>query len=271
MCQRMEGSARDLHAPCHGDEPADRPLVRPTPGPLVRPRRIHAREATARPPHAARARRVRHGVAPSTADAQFNPDGRKKGKKPGTFQPGGRPGTKPGGKPGEPSTSRTRPGHPTGPDPGTKPGAGPRRRPRVGSFRGKGPGKEALIQRYTEMPCSARPGAAFPLQRLAELYRERRATSRSLIADFEKRAEQADGWNALVGLAGLSKQDGQHARAIGTYKKAIAKKPGEATAIMALANLLSDRGDKAAALARACVRAADCSRTTPTRSRCCAR
>lgn len=168
-------------------------------------------------------------AAPPVADAQFNPEGRKKGKKPGTFQPGGRPGAKPGGKPGA--------------KPGAEPGAEP------GGKQPKGPGKEALIQRYTGIVL-AQPGATFPLQRLAELYRERDGNIEKLISDFEKRAAEPDQWNALVALAGIYKQDGQHARAISTYEKAISQKPSDATAVMALANLLSDRGDKAAAITR---------------------
>lgn len=190
------------------------------------------------------------GVAlPSSADAQFNPDGRKKGKKPGTFQPGGRPGGKPGGTPGGKPGGKPggTPGGKPGGEPGGKPGGEPGTEPEGKGP--KGPGKEALIQRYTGIVL-AQPGAPFPLQRLAELYRERDGNVEKLIADFEKRAEAADGWNAQVALAGIYKQDGQHARAIATYEKAIAQKPSEPTAIMALANLLSDRGDKTAAVAR---------------------
>jgi len=170
---------------------------------------------------------------PPVADAQFNPGGRKKGKKP-VFHPGGRPGAKPGTKPG------TQPGAKPGTQPGAKPGAAPE----AGK---KGPGKDALIARYTGIVLQ-QPGASFPLQRLSELYRERDGNLGKLIEDFEKRAGQPDQWNALVALAGIYKQDGQHDRAVATYEKAIAQKPNDPTALMALANLLSDRGDKAGAL-----------------------
>src|SRR5690606_9989578 len=70
-----------------------------------------------------------------------------------------------------------------------------------------------------------------------------------LVAEFEKKAATsgASQWNALVALAGIYKQDGQHARAVSTYEKAIAQKPNDPTAPLALAHVLNDRGDKAGA------------------------
>jgi len=131
------------------------------------------------------------------ADAQFNPEGRKKGKggKPGVFVPGGRPGGtkpgggKPGGKPG---------GEPGGTKPGGEPGATkPGGKPgeegggEEGTGGGKGPSKEALIQRYTGIVLQ-QPGAPFPLQKLAELYHERDGNLDKLIEDFQKQAEKPD-------------------------------------------------------------------------------
>jgi tetratricopeptide (TPR) repeat protein/HEAT repeat protein len=106
----------------------------------------------------------------------------------------------------------------------------------------------ALIERYTRVVLS-QPGAPFPLQRLAQLYRERDGDTAKLVADFEARAAVAgpDQYAALVGLAGLYKVDGRADDAIATYGKAIERKPQDATAILALARLHGDRGDFAPA------------------------
>lgn len=176
-------------------------------------------------------------AAPSVSGsvlAQFNPGGRGKpkpgGAKPGGFKPGGRP--KPGGaKPGGAKPGGAKPG-------GAKPGGD-----------GKGPSSDALIARYTGIVLQ-QPASQFPLQRLADLYRERDGNLQKLIADFEKRAADPKQPNALVALAGIYKQDGQPDRAIATYEKAIAKSPSDPEANMALAHVLFDRGDKAGALAR---------------------
>src|SRR5690606_34543126 len=102
---------------------------------------------------------------------------------------------------------------------------------------------EALIARYTGIVLR-QPGAAFPLQRLSELYRERDGNVDALLADFEKRAAGGDGrFNALVALAGLYKQDGQIERAIATFERAISEQPSNPTPLSALAHLLLDRGD----------------------------
>jgi cellulose synthase operon protein C len=168
-------------------------------------------------------------AVPPTADAQFNPEGRKKGK---GFKPGGR--AKPGAKPGA--------------RPGVKPGAKPSPGPGGEEDEPKGPGSDALIKRYTAIVL-AQPGSQFPLQRLAQLYRERDGNLEKLVVEFEQRAAQsgANQWNALVALAGIYKQDGQHERAIATYEKAIGDNPKDATAPLALAHVLEDRGDKAGA------------------------
>jgi tetratricopeptide (TPR) repeat protein/HEAT repeat protein len=102
----------------------------------------------------------------------------------------------------------------------------------------------ALIERYTRVVLS-QPGAAFPLQRLAQLYRERDGSTGKLVADFEARALQAgaDQYAALVGLAGLYKVDGRVDDAIATYGRAIELKPQDATALLALARVHGDRGD----------------------------
>jgi cellulose synthase operon protein C len=169
------------------------------------------------------------------ADAQFNPQGRKK-PRPGAKPPAAaRP---PGARP--PAGAAPKPARPSTPGAAEKPEA-----------EGKTPGSEALIARYTGI-VMAQPGAPFPLQRLSELYRERDGKLDALIADFEKRAAQPgpSQWNALVALAGIFRQDGRHEQAITTYERAIAQQPKSPIALMALAQLLTDRGDKAGARKR---------------------
>ena len=155
------------------------------------------------------------------ARADFNPFGRKP-PKPGSAAPA---------KPRAPSAA---------PAPAPAQGAGAAK-----------PSSDALIARYTGIVLQ-RPGEMFPLERLAELYRERDGSLDKLIADLEGRVAKGgvDSYNALVALAGVFRQDAQHDRAIQTYEKAIAEKPDDATALAALAGLLSDRGDKAGARAR---------------------
>jgi len=107
-----------------------------------------------------------------------------------------------------------------------------------------GASQAVLIERYTRVVL-AQPGAPFPLQRLAQLYRERDGNATRLVADFEARAAQAgaDQYSATVALAGLYKADGKADDAVAAYSKAIQLKPDDATAILALAHLAQDRGD----------------------------
>jgi tetratricopeptide (TPR) repeat protein len=150
----------------------------------------------------------------------FDPSGRRKPKKPGGAKPGG---AKPGGA------------KPT-------PGAGA---PKVDED-GKKP--EALIARYTAIVL-AQPATPFPLQRLAQLHRDRDGNLKKLVEDFEKRAAASgdEGWAATVALAGLLKIDGQQAEAVAKYEAAIAAKPKESAPVLALAQLEFDRGNKAEA------------------------
>jgi tetratricopeptide (TPR) repeat protein len=140
-------------------------------------------------------------------------------------------------------------GHPSG---GGHPphGAGhPNGVPRGGAQSGgEGPSQSALIERYTRVVLS-QPGASFPLQRLAQLYRERDGNVAKLVTDFESRAGQAgpDQYAASITLAGLYKVDGRTDDAIATYEKAMPLKSGDATAVLALARLHQDRGDLAPA------------------------
>ena len=166
---------------------------------------------------------------PHDARADFDPSGRgkKKPPKPGPVKPGpANPGpVKPG--PGKPAK-------PGGEDEGAK----------------AGPGSDALIARYTAIVLS-QPSQPFPIQRLAQLYRERDGNLKKLVEDFEKRAAAGgpDAWGLRVALAGIYKQDGRPDEAIKTYQAAITERPSEASAILALAQLEADQGDKVAARA----------------------
>ncbi|MFO0616661.1 MAG: tetratricopeptide repeat protein [Polyangiaceae bacterium] len=139
---------------------------------------------------------------------------------------------------------KKKPTKPTGQPSGNNP------QPSKPSDGDKGHSPEMLIARYTGIVIQ-QPGAAFPLQRLAQLYRERDGNLNKLVEDFEKRAAEAtdDGWAAKVALAGIYKQDGRYDDAIKTYEAAIADKPKNSAPLMALAQLKQDRGDTAGARA----------------------
>ena len=166
-------------------------------------------------------------LPPHDARADFDPSGRgkKKPPKPGPSKPGpARPGPS---KPGP-----AKPTKPAGEDGDAK----------------AGPGSDVLIARYTAIVLS-QPSQPFPIQRLAQLYRERDGNLKKLVEDFEKRAAAGgpEAWGLRVALAGIYKQDGRPDEAIKTYQAAIAEKPGEAAAILALAQLEADQGNKIAA------------------------
>ena len=168
-------------------------------------------------------------------------------RKKGLFDPKGR--KKPGGKPG--GGGRPNPGGGARPpvNPGgkpTQPGGEPGQPPAL-----KGQSPDVLIQRYTAIVL-AQPGSQFPLQRLAQLYRERDGTITNLVKDFEARAAQAgpDQYAATATLAGIYKIDGRADDAAKTFEKAIALKSSDPSAILALARLLQDRGDTALARTR---------------------
>ncbi|MFS8066073.1 MAG: tetratricopeptide repeat protein, partial [Byssovorax sp.] len=165
-------------------------------------------------------------LPPHDARADFDPSGRgkKKPTKPGPVKPGQ---VLPG--PGKPAP--VKPARPGG-DNDAK----------------AGPGSDALIARYTAIVLS-QPSQPFPIQRLAQLYRERDGNLKKLVEDFEKRAAAGgpDAWGLRVALAGIYKQDGRPEEAIKTYQAAIAERPSDASAILALAQLEADQGDKVAA------------------------
>ncbi|WP_437757943.1 HEAT repeat domain-containing protein [Sorangium sp. So ce1389] len=174
------------------------------------------------------------------------------------FDPSGR-GRRPKPKPPKPGVSK--PGPAARPQPGRQPQPGPRPQPaqepqakpdpaEAGDAKRGGPSNDALIARYTAIVMS-QPSAPFPLQRLAQLYRERDGNLKKLVEEFERRAAQpgADAWASKVVLAGVYKQDGRYDDAIKTYEAAIADRPQDPAAMMALAQLEADRGDKARARA----------------------
>ena len=117
-----------------------------------------------------------------------------------------------------------------------------------------------LIERYTQIVLS-QPGAPFPLQRLAQLYRDRDGNLAKLVKDFETRAAQAGAEQyAAIGHARRHLQDRRPLDdAVATYETAIALKGDDAAALLALAHLHQDRGEIAPARAalRARARAAD--------------
>lgn len=174
-------------------------------------------------------------IAPRDASAvDFDPSGR--GKKKPKPPAGGKPA---GGKPAG------------GPPASGKPGQKPAQKPDGGEDAKTGPSSDALVARYTAIVLS-QPSAPFPLQRLAQLYRERDGNLKKLVEEFEKRAAAPgpDAWAAKVALAGIYKQDGRYDDAVKTYEAAIAERPKEPTAILALAQLAADRGDKPVARAQ---------------------
>jgi tetratricopeptide (TPR) repeat protein len=157
------------------------------------------------------------------------------------FDPSGR-GKKPPRKPATPKPATPKPATPKPAE--SKPGEG---RPPAAPA-GRGPSEDALIARYTAIVLS-QPSAPFPIQRLAQLYRERDGNLAKLVADLEQRAAAGgvDAWPAKVALAGAYRQDGRYDDAIRTYQAAIAERPADPAAILALAELELGRGDKAAA------------------------
>jgi tetratricopeptide (TPR) repeat protein/HEAT repeat protein len=109
----------------------------------------------------------------------------------------------------------------------------------------------ALIDRYLSI-LDQDPGADFPLERLAQLYRQRDGNLDALEQRFEQHAAKpgAEGRRAALTLAGVYVQAGDKARAQALYEKILSESPGEELAARKLAQLLADRGDKAGARAR---------------------
>lgn len=138
----------------------------------------------------------------------------------------------------------TRPAHPSPAPPahGVRPPSG------TATPVAPGPSMAALIERYT-LVVLAQPGAPFPLERLAQLYRDRDGNLSRLVSEFETRSKQPgpDQYGATIALAGIQRLEGQGDLALATYERAITLKPDDASALLAVAKLLEDRGDMAAA------------------------
>ena len=177
------------------------------------------------------------------ARAEFNPQGRSKRPKP-VVHPAA-PKAPLGPKP----TSGGAPGPVAVPPPASS--ASPSESNKRDRPDAKSPSSEALIQRYTGIVL-AQPGADFPLQRLLELYRERDGKLDALIADLGRRAEAggATRYAALVAIAGVEKLEGRPERAQAAYEQAIGEDAKNPIAVVALARMLNERGDKTTARAR---------------------
>ncbi|MEO8877362.1 MAG: HEAT repeat domain-containing protein [Polyangiaceae bacterium] len=166
------------------------------------------------------------------------------------FDPGGRhkhPPVRPGGttRPGGTNPGGTKPG-------GTKPPAGTTKPPPAGTpTSDAGASSAVLIERYTKVVLS-QPGSPFPLQRLAQLYRDRDGNLAKLVTELESRANAAgpEQYASTVTLAGIYKIDGKIDEAAKTLEKAIALKSNDPAAILTLAHLQQDRGDNDAARKR---------------------
>lgn len=176
-----------------------------------------------------------------TAHAQFNPQGRSKKPKPVAHPVAPKPSGKPSASPKPAAT----------PGPAAVPPSPTSEPPKREKPEAKGPSSEALIQRYTGIVL-AQPGADFPLQRLLDLYRERDGTLDRLFSDLSQRAEAggATRYAALVAIAGLEKLQGKPERAQAAYERAIGEDAKNPIAVVALARMLSERGDKANARTR---------------------
>ncbi|HRG94861.1 MAG TPA: tetratricopeptide repeat protein [Polyangiaceae bacterium] len=175
-------------------------------------------------------------VAPAALAQDFTPGHRKPGKP---------------GKPAAPGPAKPGPAKPGPAKPGpAKPGAPTPAKP-VGEPARPGAPSAVLIERYTRIVLG-QPGSPFPLQRLAQLYRDKDGNIANLVKDFEARAAQAgaDQYAATATLAGIYKLDGRGDEAVKTFERAIALRATDPSAILALARLLQDRGDTAAARAR---------------------
>lgn len=168
-------------------------------------------------------------ISAHDAAADFDPSGRNKKPKP-------KPGpAKPG--PAKPGPAKPGPAKPDKPKPDKPDDEGK-----------KGPSPEVLIQRYTTIVLS-QPDQVFPIQRLAQVYRERDGNLKKLIEDFEKRAaaSNAEAWAAKVALGGILKIDGRPEEAVKMLTAASTDKPKEPAPLLQLGALEMDRNNKAAA------------------------
>ncbi|MBI4700075.1 MAG: HEAT repeat domain-containing protein [Deltaproteobacteria bacterium] len=127
-------------------------------------------------------------------------------------------------------------------------GPGERDRPREGPGGAKGPSIETLIERYTAIVLQ-QPAAAFPLQKLAELYRQRDGSLDKLVAELEQRAaEPGPGqFAARLALAAIYAQARRPADAARTLAAAATERARDPGPRLLLARLAEEGGDRAAA------------------------
>lgn len=106
----------------------------------------------------------------------------------------------------------------------------------------------ALIARYTALVLQ-QPGSPFPIERLAQLYRERDGNLDKLISEFSTRAanNDAESWNAQLALAAILEQAAKPDQAIEIYQAAASSRPTSPLPRLAMGRLLSARGDNAGA------------------------
>jgi tetratricopeptide (TPR) repeat protein len=178
----------------------------------------------------------------STAEAQFNPQGRNKKPHPAADATPARPAAHPPRAASKPTGATTAPK-----SSGEASASQPAERQDADGSERHGD-RDALIARYLGAAL-AQPGAEFPIQRLVELYRERDGKLDALIAELERRAAGtgSDRYAALLGLAGVERLEGNPERAIESYTRASAEQPKNPAAELALAHLYEQRGDGASA------------------------
>jgi tetratricopeptide (TPR) repeat protein len=169
----------------------------------------------------------------SNVSADFDPRGRRR---PGTSGP---KVPKPGAATAKPKPARAQ-------EPGARP-APVQSTPATQDEADPGD-DSALIQRYKAIVIN-QPGAAFPLQRLAELVRKRDGNLDALLREFEQRAAASGSqqYASLVALAGLYQQAGEAESAAGAYRRALELAPEKPLALLALSNLQQKRGELAQA------------------------
>lgn len=208
--------------------------------------------------------------AAQSANADFDPHGRKRGKSGSSSTPTpARPKSSPpkptsGATPKSDSAARTPKSTPKTdsktPQPKTEPGTPkatsetqPPKSPPQASEEGEegtasGPSDAVLIERYKGIVLG-QPGAQFPLQRLVELVRKRDGNLDKLQGEFEARAEKAGPgqYAALIVLGGIFVQTANPDRAVAIFERAVTLEPKNPVALMAEAHVLSDRGRNAEA------------------------
>lgn len=184
------------------------------------------------------------------AQAQFNPRGRKRpgaSKPPSSAHPSPAPKRSP--STASPTRSKTgdRPPSTTPRDNGSQNGASSVHSPTTPPQTKSQPSSDVLIARYTAIALQ-QPGAAFPLQRLSELYRERDGNLDAFEADFEKRLTGSPkSLPILLALSWIAEGAGDRARAEELLVVANTAHPKHTAPLLALANLHESAGDKARA------------------------